>query len=290
VAVSGGAPSACAWCEAPPGATPGPAPPPPAGLAARLGRGGVVLAGCAGLAVAAASTGSAVAWWASGPRPGPVAVAGFPPGTAASAPPSAPAAPAPDAGGGGAAAVAARLDGLEEGHRVAALLLATITLEDAAAGSAPFAGELAYAMRAVPAPDAAGLLAPLDRLMRWAEAGVPSRAELAVRFPRAMAEARAARAGAASLADRATLAMRDTALRVGIGELPPGDPDAALERAGTSLAAGRLEAALADLGRAAAPAAPPPALAAWTRDAAARAETDAALRELRRLVLARALR
>jgi hypothetical protein len=183
--------------------------------------------------------------------------------------------------------LAARLDTLTERQDLAATVLAALTLEDVAASSAPFAGELAYAMSAV--RDDPELLAPLDRLMHWAEDGVPSRTELLARFPRAAAEARAAAlADRSGFADRATLFMRNVALRVGIGELPARDPAAMLDRARGALADGRLAVALAQL--AALPPAAAQALDGWMRGAAARVEVEAALGKFRQLAIVRALR
>lgn len=179
------------------------------------------------------------------------------------------------------------LDGLVREQRSTAVLLSVLLLENAAGGSAPFAGELAYGMRV--AEGDAQLLTGLDRLMRWAERGVPSRAELVGRFLPVVAEVRAGMEAARSgLTDRATLLMRDAALSVGIGRLPESDPLALVEAARSALMAGRLEEAAARLGGLPAPAG---SLAArWREDAAARVEVEATLRELRPLALARALR
>jgi hypothetical protein len=167
-----------------------------------------------------------------------------------------------------------------------ATLLSILLLENAAGGSGPFAGELAYAMRV--AEGDAEMLAALDRLMRWAEPGVPSRAELLGRFLPMITEARAATEAARSgFADRATLFMRDAALSVGIGTLPPSDPEAVIERARAALVTGRLDDAVTRLGGL--PSQPGGTVARWREEASARLTVEAALRELRSLALARAL-
>ena len=173
----------------------------------------------------------------------------------------------------------------DEQHSTATLL-SVLLLENAAGGSAPFAGELAYAMRV--AEGDAEMLAALDRLMRWAEPGVPGRAELLGRFLPMITEARATTEAARSgLADRATLFMRDAALSVGIGTLPPGDPEAVIERARTALVTGRLDDAVLRLGSLQDQ--PGGIVARWREDAGARLSVEATLRELRSLALARAL-
>jgi hypothetical protein len=168
-----------------------------------------------------------------------------------------------------------------------ATLLSVLLLENAAGGSGPFAGELAYAMRV--AEGDAVMLAALDRLMRWAEAGVPGRAELLGRFLPMIAEARAAtEAARTGLTDRATLLMRDAALSVGIGTLPPTDPEAIIEHARAALVSGRLDEAVTRLGNL--PNHPGGTVARWREEAGARLSVEVSLRELRSLALARALR
>jgi hypothetical protein len=162
-----------------------------------------------------------------------------------------------------------------------------LLLENAAGGSGPFAGELAYAMRV--AEGDAELLGTLDRLMRWAERGVPSRAELLGRFVPMVAEVRAAaEAARPGLTDRATLLMRDAALSVGIGTLPPTDPEAVIERARSALVMGRLDEAVTRLQGLPGPAGG--SATRWQDEAGARLAVEAAMRELRPLALARALR
>ena len=172
-------------------------------------------------------------------------------------------------------------------ERSTALLLSVLLLENAAGGSGPFAGELAYAMRV--AEGDAELLGTLDRLMRWAERSVPSRAELLGRFVPMVAEVRAAaEAARPGLTDRATLLMRDAALSVGIGTLPPTDPEAVIERARSALVMGRLDEAVTRLQGLSGPAGG--SAARWRDEAGARLAVEAAMRELRPLALARALR
>jgi hypothetical protein len=238
--------------------------------------------GCVALSLACAVVSGVFAWDAGRERRAALAAQ-----HASEAPVPAPPAPALPAAPLLHPEIAARLDTLTERQDLAATVLAALTLEDVAASSAPFAGELAYAMSAVRNDPA--LLAPLDRLMHWAEDGVPSRTELLARFPRAAAEARAAAlADRSGFADRATLFMRNVALRVGIGELPARDPAAMLDRARGALADGRLAVALAQLA-ALSPAATQ-AIDGWMRGAAARVEVEAALGEFRQLAIVRALR
>ena len=163
------------------------------------------------------------------------------------------------------------------------LLLGTLVLDWAAAGGRPFPAELALLMRAAEADPE--LLAVLDPMMPAAERGVPTAAQLAIRFDD-LEEALSAVEGA-GFGRRATLFMRDMALLVGIGRAPVTPLEDLLARARRSLDRGSVDGAIAALAvvdwQAAALIRP------WLEQAQARAALDVQAARYRHLVLQRLL-
>jgi hypothetical protein len=179
----------------------------------------------------------------------------------------------------------AAIAGVGENVESVRLLTAAVLLDNAARDARPFIGELALAMQA--AGDREALLAPLDRLMPWAETGAATRDELARRFGIVADQARMAAARDKPVLESATHFMRDVALWIGIGETPAADVRQTLVRATAFVEGGSLREAVEVLSSLEGLSVQ--VVGPWVANASARLTIDDSVAQFRREALRRAL-
>jgi uroporphyrinogen-III synthase len=196
-----------------------------------------------------------------------------------------PAAAAPAAPSADLASLTQRVERLEADRRrisqAAAAAVAAASLSEAAAGSRPFAGELAVAGAALPAS------ADLRALSTLADTGAPTLAALTSEFPdvadRAAVASRARAQGTGILARIAQAFAAILTIRR-VDRLEGKSPDAVLARAQKDLDNGDLKGAVGEL------AALPPdareAVASWRAGALRRVEIDRRIGAIRAAALA----
>jgi hypothetical protein len=162
-----------------------------------------------------------------------------------------------------------------EMFRLAAATLARANLARAAAGSTAFKPEL----------DALGVVAPGDpvlaQLQPLAESGVPTRADLAARFPdiaRAALDAERNPVGGSDFVARAWASMRRLVSVRRVGDINGTASEDRLARAGADLDRGDLENAVMEVRGIGGAAAVPPT--PWLKDAEARLALDRAILDL----------
>jgi hypothetical protein len=169
-----------------------------------------------------------------------------------------------------------------------ALILASGQLEAALDSGQPYASQLGAVRRL--AIDDADLSSLLSQLEEHADEGIPSMAELRIRFSdTALAVAQAAQSDAdGDWADRAWARLRSlvTVRPVG-GDVPGESPEARVARAEARLNEGDLASAIGELEGLEGPAAE--AAAPWLAGARARLSADQAIERLRERALARIL-